>query len=219
MFFLFSVFFVALPDRKDALLYQATDVKPVIEASGSSGFLQGDSNCIPTYPNQTLVGNQKMDWCSNILPNNQGHPWIQYSFPNKAIKLTGYAIRNGCCYYYDCCCNPETGDKLDYYCCCRLYSFSLLGSNDNKTWVTLHKVEQDKKFYYCKLNTYEIQTSQSFKFIRFVLDEPWPGCPNCMQINQIELYGQTITSFSTFDTYEGDDSDESISIIGKVKRE
>ena len=38
-----------------------------------------------------------------------------------------------------------------------------------------------------------------------------------MQINQIELYGETISSlYSSF--IDNDDEDESISIIGRVKR-
>ena len=219
LYLLISAQFVALPSRKDALLGIEGRVKPKIEASGSLGLFMGDSKCHQTYPNQTLLGDKKIDWCSNIASNKEENPWILFSFPNKAMKLTGYAVRNGCCYYYECCCDPETGNRVDYYCCCRLYSFSLQGSNDNKTWVTIHKIEKESTFYYCKLNTYDFPETRSYNYVRFVLDEQWPGCPKCMQINQIELYGTTVDSYySSYEQFDSDENDETISIIGKVKR-
>ena len=216
-FLLFLVNFVAMPERSDALLRNTAHMKPKVESSGSLGLFLGDSKCHQTYPNQTLVGDKKIDWCSNIPAEKGSYPWILFSFPNRAMKLRGYSVRNGCCYYYECCCDPSTGQRVDYYCCCRLYSFSLQGSNDNKTWETIHRVEKESTFYYCKLNTYEFQETKSYNYIRFILDEEWPGCPKCMQINQIELYGQTVDSYySSYEQIDGDE--ESISIIGKVKR-
>ena len=218
---LFYLSFVSLPDRKDAILNSQQSVRINIESSGSLGIFLGDSKCHPTFPNQTLVGDKYKDWCSNIGKDATDKPWIQYSLPNKQMKITGYAVRNGCCYYDYCCCELETGKIIDYYCCCRLYSFSLLGSNDNRTWTVLHKVEKDTTFRYCQLKTFEIQKTQAFRFLRFVLDEEKPGCQKCMQINQIEFYGEALTSpFSDFNSFEDDgENEESISIIGKVKRE
>ena len=212
-----AVAFVAFPDRSDAILAKST-VPPRVEASGSLG-LYYNGKCNPTYPNQTLVGVREYDWCSNIYNSNTDteKPWIQFSIPNKAMKLTSYSFRNGCCIHY-CCCNTESGNVVDYRCCCELYSFSLLGSNDNRTWKLLHKVEKDGEYiHYCEVKTYDLETKESFKYIRFVCDEPWPGCPHCMQLNQMEFYGQVFSSIDYgYDSGE-EDNDESISIIGKVK--
>ena len=212
--FFLSIQFIAMPDRTDALLYN-TKTNLFIESSGSLGILLGDAKCHQTYPNETIIEDKKRDWCSNVAKENE-KPWIQYSFKNSAMALTGYSIRNGCCYYYDCCCDPETGEIVVKHCCCELYSFSLLGSNNNKTWEVIHKVTKDDEFYWCKLMTYEFPKTQSFQYIRFVMDEPRPYCPRCMQINQLELYGEKHQSFSTFEE-NGEESEESVSIIGKVK--
>ena len=210
--------FVALPEKKDAILSSLPSNKINIESSGSLGVFMGDSKCHQTHPNQTLVGDKYKDWCSNIIKSPSEKPWIQYSLQNKRMKITSYAVRNGCCYYDYCCCLPETGEIIDYFCCCRLYSFSLLGSNDNVTWTTLHSVEKDQTFRYCQLKTFELQQqSQPYRFLRFVLDEEKPGCQKCMQINQMEFYGEVIP-YNDFSSYE-DDNEESISIIGKIKRE
>ena len=213
-----AVAFSAFPTRKDALLSNTKSDKIIVAASGSLGLYKGSGKSDPTYPNQTLQVDEKIDWCSNIA-SSEDFPWIEYSFAHKAVKLTGYSIRNGCC-YYDCCCDPDTGKIIDYYCCCALYSFSLEGSNDNKTWKTIHKVEKDSRFYRCETKTYTLsEKSESFLFIRFRLDESIPGCPRCLQINQIELYGEQINSFA-YDSFENDeDNEESISIIGKVKHD
>ena len=211
-----SVQFVAFPDKSDALLSKAT-IRPIIEASGSLGVDLYDAKCTPTYPNLTITEDRKYDWCSNVATADNPHPWISYSFPNKAMKLTGYAVRNGCC-YAQCCCDPETGKFLDRHCCCELYSFSLQGSNDNHTWKVIHSVEKDDHFIdYCQFKTYEFPETESFKFVRFVLEEQIPHCLQCMQINQIEFYGHTIDTFSSF-YVENEENEESVSIIGKVRK-
>ena len=65
----------------------------------------------------------------------------------------------------------------------------------------------------------DVQISQDSAQMRLIMDEPYPGCPRCMQINEIEIYGETITSFSEFSELgDGDENDESVSIIGKLKR-
>lgn len=216
MFILLFMEFIAFPERKDALLLNPENkINDVVsESSGSYGLFFG-GKCHQTYTNETYHVDEKMDWCSNIAKSKNERPWISYSIKNKAMKLTGYSIRNGCC-WYECCC--EDNEKVyDYLCCCRLYSFSLQGSNDNRTWKTIHKVEKDIKFYSCQFKSYDFPETESFKYIRLIQDEEYPECPACIQINQIELYGKTISS-NYFDTQDDADGDESVSIIGKVKK-
>ena len=216
MLLLISVAYTAIPKRDDALLTQP-QISPIIEASGSLG-IRFRGQCLPTFPNQTIIEDDRMDWCSNIMKTTNDNPWISYRLTNKAMKIRGYSVRNGCCHYV-CCCDPETDLDIDIDCCCRLYSFSLQGSNDNKTWKTIHKVEKDNSIRFCELKTYEFDLTQPFNIVRFVMDEEFPRCLKCLQVNQIELYGKTISSdFYTFEDDSSDDNDESISIIGKVKK-
>ena len=210
---LISVAFVAFPSKNDALLSANRD-NLKIDVSGSIG-LYHHGKCNPTHPNLTLIATRESDWCSNIAEGDNNNPWITYSISGKVMKLNGFAIRNGCC-YYACCCNTETGGIIDYRCCCALYSFFVQGSNDNQTWKELYHVTKDGDyFHYCQYRHYDISSAESFRYVRFVLEESRPGCPRCMQINQIELYGQALNSFNV-ESY--DDTDESVSIIGKVKR-
>ena len=213
MFYMAMMGFVAFPDKSNAIFKDSFSKgkKIDIEASGSLGLLY-DGKCHQTYPNETIHVDEKIDWCSNIVDDkNSPNPWIMYSLNGKGMKLSGYSVRNGCCWYLCCC--LDDGRVADYSCCCRLYSYSLQGSNDNVTWKVIHRVEKDSVFYDCQFKTYEFPETESFKYIRFALDEEYPGCPRCMQVNQLELYGTT-----TDDTFtQEDDNDESVSIIGKVK--
>ena len=62
--------------------------------------------------------------------------------------------------------------------------------------------------------------SSPFRFIRFVLDEESPNSPKCTEINQIDLFGETIASEYTECPIPRDCSDdESISIIGRASKE
>lgn len=222
LFFVCSLSFVAyttLPEKKDAIFASRTgQVK--IETSGSIGIYKY-GKCQKTYGNETLVDDEYTEWCSNVakVKNDPNYnPWIQYSLSGKQMKIKGFAVRNGCC-RYACCCEEENGKIHDYECCCFLYSYSLLASNDNKTWTLIHKVEQDRSFEFCKIKTFELkQESAPFTYFRLVLDQEYPNCPKCMQINQVELYGQVITT--SFDNFvDGQDEEESISIIGRVKKD
>ena len=217
MFLLISMAYTAIEKREDALLSQ--HFKPFVEASGSLGIRTHDGTCQATSPNQTLVGDSQFDWCSNVMKSTDDSPWISYRLPNKAMKIRGFSVRNGCCFddAFRCCCDPQSGADIDNDCCCRLYRFSLQGSNDNKTWKTIHKVAKDNRFLWCELKTYEFDLSEPFNIIRFMMDEAYPGCPKCLQLNQIELYGETVNS--DFDPYENEeDNEESVSIIGRVKK-
>ena len=209
--------YTTIQKRDDALLSQ--NLKPFVEASGSLGIRFDGRTCKPTYPNQTLIGEAHLDWCSNLMKSTNDSPWISYHLPNKAMKIRGFSVRNGCCYddIFMCCRDPQSGADSYLDCCCRLYSFSLQGSNDNKTWKTIHQIVKDNRFRWCELNTYEFDLSESFNIVRFVMDEGYPGCPKCLQINQIELYGERVNS--DFDSYENEeDNEESISIIGRVNK-
>ena len=210
--------FVAFPTKNNAIfaneMKKNTDIVET-HVSGSLG-LYYSGKCHKTYPNQTLFSDEKQDWCSNIGKSKEAKPWITYNLKGKSMKISGYSIRSGCCWYTCCCVDDDT--MVDGYCCCRLYSFSLQGSNDNKTWKTIHKVEKDNNFWECKANTYELKNNnEQFMFLRILLDEQLPGCKFCMQINQIEFYGDVIDS-QFAGSFESDDNDESVSIIGKVDR-
>ena len=218
MIFLIFMEFIAFPNREDAILQKAQDSKQKInvDASGSLG-LYYKGKCNKTYPNETLVADEKIEWCSNIAKSKEDKPWISYNLPSKSMSITGYSIRNGCC-WYACCC-ADDGRIIDYKCCCRLYSFSLQGSNDNRTWETIHKVEKEDEFWGCKTMTYEFkEATKSYRIVRLVQDEEYPNCPFCMQINQVELYGTTKSSSDIFDTEDYIENDESVSIIGKIDR-
>ena len=171
------LYFIAFPKSDDSLLSSAPPNSLKIESSGQMG-LRYNGKCNPTYPNYTITESEKHDFCSNIAKNND-RPWVSYSFPGKELKLTGYSLRNGCCYYY-CCCSEETGEIIDYSCCCELYAFSLEGSNDNKTWTKLHQIKDDQDYIsWCQVKTYQLSTTNSYKYVRFVLDDQRHGWPRC----------------------------------------
>ena len=216
MFLFISMEFIAFPSREDAIFKNA-DCQPIVTSSGNLG-LHYRGKCNPTYPNETLQESEKYDWCSNLARDENDHPWISFSFPNKMMKLKGYSLRNGCC-FYDCCCDPETGRFIDDHCCCELYDFSLQASNDNHTWKVIHQVQRDQdRIRFCEFRTFEFPMTEAFQFFRIVQDKEEPGCLKCMQINQIEFYGETINSLPFFIGNEYEDNEESVSIIGKVKR-
>ena len=210
------VSFVAFPESSDSILSSANEDLISIETSGSIGIFY-DGKCHKTTGNETLESNEYSEWCSNIAKDKEDpkqNPFIQYSIKGKQMKVKKFSIRYGCC-RYGCCCIDD-GNFIDSDCCCLLYSFSLLGSNDNKTWNVLHKVVKDKNVSICGTKTFEFNSqTQPYTYLRIVQDEEWPGCLKCMQLNQVEFYGETINaSFSD----EGNDDEESISIIGRVKR-
>ena len=192
MIFIIFMEFVAFPTKNNAIfaneMKKNTDIVET-HVSGSLG-LYYSGKCHKTYPNQTLFSDEKQDWCSKVAKSDNDKPFITYKIKNKKMKLTGINVRNGCC-YYACCCD-ETGKYIDGSCCCALYSFTVEGSNDNKTWKFIHKEEKLSKFYGCMSKQFEFQETEPFEYVRIVQDEPWPGCLFCMQINQVEFYGTTV---------------------------
>ena len=210
--------FLAFPAKDDAILANMKNKNDIImETSGNLGFFYSNQ-CHMTIPNSTLNDNREEEWCSNIVDRGSSdRPWITFRIKDKKMKIHGYALRNGCC-YHSCCCD-DSGAIIDYYCCCDLYTFSLQGSNDNKTWKTLHRVEKKRDFYHCKYEIYNFNAYEPFTYLRLYDEEPYPGCAFCMIINQIEFYGETVKSFNDYSYEDDQDLDESVSIIGKVKTE
>lgn len=205
---IFSILLQIIPfkERSDNIFSQNEGLVEV-DASGSIGQFYNGS-CHMTDPNHMVDSTtRKTDWCSNIAKNKKDMPWLMTTIKDKTMKLTGYGIRSGCC-YYGCCCE----DDRDTYCCCWIYSWALQGSNDNITWKNLHVVEKDNKFYSCINRVYDITINEFYKYIRLVQLEPWPGCEPCICLNKFELYGTTDDRGSvTIDS----DNDDSVSIIGK----
>lgn len=220
---LFLVFmgmeFIKFPQKKNSIFASMSDInnRVNVAASGSIGYRDSNGKCIQTNPNETLHENEDMDWCSNIAKtkNKEDNPWISFQIKNKMMKLNGYSVRSGCCRYICCCLDDRNVDA----CCCELYSFSLQGSNDNKTWKTIHKVEKDPKFWNCKVNTYEFPMTEAYTFVRFVMDDQKSYCERCMALNQIEFYGETIDSLNPNFSDLDNDGEESVSIIGKLRKE
>ena len=219
MFYFILLQFISFPSREDSIIHKENNNNQnniIVQSSGSLGVYY-DKKCHQTSPNQTLVEDRKHDWCSNIGTANGPNPYITYSVKGKSMRIKGYSIRNGCCWYY-CCCLDDNTVYDDIYCCCDLYSFSLLGSNDNSTWKTIHHVEKDNKFYRCLYKTYEFELTQPFKYVKLQLDEEYPKCLKCMQINEIDLYGETVPDAFSYE-YNENEEEDTISIIGKVRKE
>ena len=223
---MFLHFFVAFPSRNDAILSSHVRDKkqPIVESSGSLGIYYS-GKCHQTFPNETLVENKEFDWCSNLGSSDENNkPRITYSLKNEKIILTSISIRNGCCAHPCCCIDDNT--FLDYECCCLLYSFTVKGSNDNQTWVTLIQENKIKDFWGCKFMNFEVgqsilhteRNNGGYRYIKLTLDEPYPGCRFCMQLNQVELYGETKGATFYDEDFNNQDEDESVSIIGKIKR-
>ena len=216
MLSLLFIHFTSLPNRKDGIISKYYNENIINVASSGSIGIYFDGKCHQTFPNQTIIeGDNPKDWCSNIAKDANNPPWIEYSLKGKTMEISGFAIRNGCC-HYDCCCMFD-GDFVPG-CCCELYTFSLQGSNDNKTWKIIHKVEKEDHLRHCDVKEYTFRQTEKFRFIRFVQDEPYPGCTHCMTINKFELYGNAINAGYYNEENEADETDETVSIIGRVER-
>ena len=93
-----------------------------------------------------------------------------------------------------------------------IYSWSLLGSNDNKTWTKIHSVEKDTELKICEEKSFPVDTRKSFSMFKFIQDEPEPGCWYCINIKRIEFYGSMNEENS-----EEISIDDEVSIIGRIK--
>ena len=180
--------------------YNKNDVS--VAASGSRAcYFYSINKDVLTKPESVIDPNDKLDWCSNINESKNDHPWITTTFKDEKLSLSGYSIKSGCCDYS--------------ICCCLIYSWSLLGSNDNKTWTKLHSVEKNKEFRDCTEKSFKVDKKGSFSMFKLIQDEPEPGCWYCMDISRIEFYG----TMSNND-YSNDDvsNEDEISIIGRVSK-
>ena len=218
---LLFVFYMEFPDRNDAIFANSPS-KPSIFVSGSLG-LGRDSVCRETFPNETLNSDEQSDWCSNVVESDTMKPYIAYFYPMKYMKLRGYSIRNGCCHFYSCC-DPSTNQIIDgHICCCELINYSLQGSNDNHTWTVIHHAGDGSNSHFlkhCQVKTFEFPETEGFKYVRFVGEKQRHGCLPCMQINRFELYGTTYDDeYSYQNDVESEDIDESVSIIGRVRKD
>ena len=210
MFCLLILEIVPFAERNDNILKQIENQYEIF-SSGSIGQYY-DGKCNPTLPEHSVDSvTRKSDWCSNVNKSSSDHPWLVLHIPHKSIKLSGYALRTGCC-YYDCCC---INDNQYVYCCCALFSWSVQGSHDNKTWTTIHKITKDKDLHYCSNRFFDTNTEESYEYIRLIQDEPWPGCPMCICINKFEIYGSTTESHTL---YFHEENEDSVSIIGKLRQ-
>ena len=89
MFILISMAYTAIQKRDDALLSQ--NFKPFVESSGSLGIRYDGGACQPTYPNQTLVGDSQLDWCSNLMKSTD-YPWFSYRWFACSIVISAAVI-------------------------------------------------------------------------------------------------------------------------------
>ena len=173
-----------------------------VVASGSSEcFFHSLGKDVLTKPESAIDPEDKLEWCSNINRSKTDHPWISTIFKTKKLTMSGYSIKSGCC---------EAND-----CCCYIYSWSLLGSNDNKTWTKIHSVEKNKELRDYSEKSFIVDKKGSFSMFKIIQDEPEPGCWYCMDISRIEFYGTISSNDNSDDEFSNEDE---ISIIGRVSK-
>ena len=155
-----------------------------------------------TKPESVIDPQDKLELCSNINKSKNDRQFLATVFEGRKLALSGYSIRSGCCEY------------LSSRSCYLIYSWSILGSNDNRTWTKIHSVEKDKEHEDCKEKSFKVGEKGSYSMFKIVQDEPEPRCWYCMNINKLKFYGSMSES-------DGDVvlNDDEISIIGRVKRE
>ena len=176
-----------------------------VVASGSTEcFFPEFGKDILTKPESAIDPEDKLEWCSNINRSKTDYPWISTVFKNKKLSLSGYSIKSGCCKY------STDG------CCCLIYSWSILGSNDNKTWTKLHSVRNDLELGICKEKSFQVDKKGSFSMFKIIQDEPEPGCWYCIALSKLELYG-TLSDYNNDNGEEVSNEDE-VSIIGRIKK-
>ena len=172
-----------------------------IDASGSRICWVSDfSDDVMTKPENCVDPESKIQWCSSFDSRRVKKQWISFTFEGAKLNLQGYSLHAGCC--------------SAYRCCCKIYSWSIQGSNDNVTWTTLDKVEKDEELFDCANKSFPVKSNgNSYKTIRLIQDESEKGCPTCIDLTKIEIYGDL-----NDENYIPDDleDNEEVSIIGKV---
>ena len=177
--------------------YNEKDVS-IVASSSSQCYFSSLGKDILTKPESAFDPEDKLEWCSDINRSKTDYPWIAAIFKDKKLTMSGYSIKTGCC-------------ESDW-CCCIIYSWSVLGSNDNKTWTKLHSVKKNKELNYCDERSYRVDKKGSFSMFKIIQDEPEPGCWYCMDISKIEFYGSLRES-----NIEEITNEDEVSIIGRVK--
>lgn len=180
--------------------YNKNEVSAIASSSITCYFSSVEKDVL-TKPESVIDPNDELEWCSKFSKLKTDRPWITIIFKNKKLSMSGYSIKSGCC--------------QANWCCCILYSWSLFGSNDNKTWTKLHSVEKEKEFRQCQEKSFRVDKKGSFKMFKLIQEEPDPECLFCMDIAKLEFYG-------SLDDDEGDiefdsSNEDEISIIGRVK--
>lgn len=154
---------------------------------------------------------KKYDWCTNIGKSNTDFPWIILSIKNHKMKLSGYTLRSGCC-QSGCCCETEK------YCIeCYLFSWSFQISDDNETWVEIHKGDKEYEMTRCKEKTFMLNYPQTAKYVRIIQTGTCYGDPPCFALNKVELIGD-LERHETPEEKLVEPDDEDISIIGYISR-
>jgi hypothetical protein len=64
-----AVAFVAFPESKEAIISNENMESVNVESSGSIGLYR-DGVCHKTDPNETLISNERFDWCLNVANVN-----------------------------------------------------------------------------------------------------------------------------------------------------
>lgn len=175
--------------------------------TSSSGHQEINGSRKLTFPDYVIDSfDKKYDWCSNCGKNDNDLQWISFYVKNQKFKFNKYFIKTGC--------NPSGCCCEDYGYCVKncIYSWSLQISNDNQTWIDIHRVSRDDNMDPCISKEYDLQTEYSASFVRIFQNEKCQGSPPCLSINKFELFGDILKS----DDVTPDDfhHDEDISIIG-----
>lgn len=153
------------------------------------------------------------DWCSNCGKTYDEKPWIMLWLKNRQMKFNSYFIRCGCC-YTGCCC-----EEYGYCVKCCMYSWSVLISDDNRTWTEVHRVDKDSDMRRCNERSYKLEKEYTARYVKIVQTQPCPGYPPCLAINRFDLLGSIIKDGESMeDAIIFHDDDEDVSIIGHISR-
>jgi hypothetical protein len=115
------------------------------------------------------------DWNDYWYSGNSANSWIQFDFKTRCISVTNYTIKSD-------------GDGG-----CHLLQWSLEGSNDGTSWVTLdQRNTQDLNGNYVE-KSYECESRQSsatfFRFIRLIQSGPNSGNHHFLGLTNLDFFG------------------------------
>jgi hypothetical protein len=118
------------------------------------------------------------DWSSYWISADTQHSWIKFDFKNRKISLTDYSIKSG----------GQTSHLL--------VNWSIDGSNDDETWMTLDRRNtQDLNERYA-VKSYRCESSPSsgsfFRFIRLTQVGPNSSNQHYLLIANVEFFGDLV---------------------------